>query len=116
MNIFGLILNSLLTLSASSPSMQNYSLLGNIKPHQTITTRSIELQKGNTTIEVIADNDANVLVCKFVDADGHTLSEQKTSHCLINARQPTDNVHFNITLTNTQDKDVGYEVLMHDTK
>jgi hypothetical protein len=116
MKNFILIPALLLGFAATTLAMQDNTILGLLKPKETITTRWIELPAGKTTVEVIADEKSHPLICKFVDADGNVLSEQHTDHCLINAVQP-QSAHFTISLTNTQeDKAVFYKIYMHDTK
>jgi hypothetical protein len=117
--ISSLIVAAVVSISAlSAARVDDLTILGRLDPHGSVNHR-VNLQQGNTTIEVFNGNAATKISCLYMDVDGSPVLEQKNVyHCLGNVKDKTVTIpwHLTVRVTNEEEKEIDYKIWVHETK
>lgn len=101
--------------SLSRADVNDITYMGTVKAHQTITQR-VNVQAGNTTIEVFNSFTPSKISCVFEDVNGKTSEQMNVDRCVGNIKNSIMPWHVLVSITNDGNKDIDFKIWAHETK
>ncbi len=109
-----LLILAILLTSATVFAINDWTILGGLKPHETIV-RGVNIPEGKTVIEVWTGDNSKIS-CQFLDVNGNIgLEEDHVNRCVGRANIVLP-WHLNVKITNDENQETDFKIWIHPDK